>query len=311
MVSLSARRFIRALVGSVAAISALLFIAGCGRIAGGSVNSYPLLWHIGGVDPRFNVSTDQVKQAVERAASLWEKAAGKQLFKYDDSQGISVQLVFDQRQDQLNADRAASQELDAAKKRLDQPKREEQAEMKRYVRARNQLYKRENRFQTKLENYNRQIGYWNSRGGVPEQTIQELDSAKADLAADKASIEESQQQVDDMRVETNRMVDSYNELAANYRASVQQYNVQFRSNGAQTIGEYVRTGDDVRVTVYAFEDTNHLAVVLAHELGHALGLEHVPGTGSIMSAVEKGTTYPNTLRLSDRDLHALHTLLGK
>lgn len=58
----------------------------------------PIRWRIGKIDPRFNLTKDQVKQAVLAAARLWEAEAGKKLFAYDGQKGFPINFVYDYRQ---------------------------------------------------------------------------------------------------------------------------------------------------------------------------------------------------------------------
>jgi hypothetical protein len=60
---------------------------------------------------------------------------------------------------------------------------------------------------------------------------------------------------------------------------------------------YVSDDKGERIVVYAFDDQEHLRRIFAHELGHALGLEHVGGEDSVMYPINKG----NDLRLSAED----------
>ena len=76
------------------------------------------------------------------------------------------------------------------------------------------------------------------------------------------------------------------------------------------LGQCVRNGSKVeRISIFAFSDENHLAIILAHELGHALGIEHVDGDGALMSAVEEGSKASTQLKLTERDVAALRKAL--
>ena len=40
----------------------------------------PMGYHIGSIDPRFKISSDEVRKAVSVAESMWETKTGKNLF---------------------------------------------------------------------------------------------------------------------------------------------------------------------------------------------------------------------------------------
>jgi hypothetical protein len=62
-------------------------------------------------------------------------------------------------------------------------------------------------------------------------------------------------------------------------------------------GRYISDEKGQRIIIYSFEDRENLHRIVAHELGHALELEHVNTEDSIMYSINKG----EDLRLSAED----------
>ena len=96
--------------------------------AGSSVPcAVPLVWSIDHVDPRFGLSEAEAVSATEAAASLWEDASGRRLFRRGD-QPMRVGFHFDdwqalvQLQRQMEAEleerRAALEALDRSYRRV-------------------------------------------------------------------------------------------------------------------------------------------------------------------------------------------------
>lgn len=68
-------------------------------------------------------------------------------------------------------------------------------------------------------------------------------------------------------------------MVENYNENVGEFNDRY----AQEAREFTQ-GDfsDGRINIYTYTDEQELTTVLIHELGHAMSLEHVDGSSSMM-----------------------------
>ncbi|MDZ7681079.1 MAG: matrixin family metalloprotease [Fodinibius sp.] len=85
---------------------------------------------------------------------------------------------------------------------------------------------------------------------------------------------------------------------------VTEYNRRFSVAKKFNQGRYIRQGNDERINIFQFANDAQLKTVLAHEAGHAMGLEHVGNPRSLMHAIMQQQDIYN-LSLSDEDLAAI------
>lgn len=279
----------------------------------------PLKWRIAEVDPRFGVSSADVAAAVEQGVALWEAAAGRKLFERDDVRGFPIKLIYDERQKEMLETVRRNQAVQTEEDRMSAQRGLTEAAASRFESASQQLKSRAQSYEMRLNAYNQRVQQINAAGGVQPEQAPALEQERNALDAERAAIEQAEQEVERLRVEANRMTDEFNRQVRlhNQEVARQRQNAQpakLVRLGECTIVETRRGANKTTkvqgISVFAFQDNDHLAFILAHELGHALGLGHVEGDGSMMSEVEDGRITANHLKLTDKDKAELQRALA-
>lgn len=238
----------------------------------------PLEYRIGEVDPSFNLSFEEAKNKVLSAEEQWEESVNRDLFKYSDSAEFTVNFIFDERQAQSYAEERERRFLDgqlAENEELFEAVTLAQTEYEKLNRA---YRERLGNYETRLQAYNQTVQQYNDRGGAPEKEYAKLEEERIALEQEAnqlettaAELNELANRINQLNREGNRLVDAYND-------KVQDYNRIFGTEREFTQGDY--QGDSINI--YEFSSDNELQTVLLHEFGHALGIEHVEASSSVM-----------------------------
>lgn len=238
----------------------------------------PVLYDIGEVDPRFQISKEEIRAALSDAESLWEDATGKNLFTYSPGSHFLVNFVYDDRQDTTTKEDKARETLDS-KQELSEHVR---AEYERLVAAHEELkeayVKDVASYESELNAYNAEVARMNAKGGASSQEFAELEKEKKELTEEQTALNTKARKMNELVTSINELGKQGNLAVQEYNKEVSWYNSLFGHDREFTQGDY--QGD--RINIYQFDSANELRNVLAHELGHALSLEHVADPKAIM-----------------------------
>ena len=113
-----------------------------------------------------------------------------------------------------------------------------------------------------------------------------MDQKKASLDVQRNNLQNMINELNSLQAQINQNISTHNSRVDNVNAVVNSYNAN--SLGEFEKGLYSSFGT---IDIYEYEDLNSLKRVLAHELGHALGMDHVAAKKSIMHYIDDSTGF--------------------
>jgi len=254
--------------------------------------SKPIVYYIGEFDAGFGESRSQFVEALSRATAIWDNAVGKELFRYADglsastsSDDLPVNLIYDSRQENTQALNNINSTISSSKSSFDSLKAEYDSLQSSVKSQRLAIESRLNIYNQEKNSYDTEVSYWNSHGGASKQKVQNLNDQRASLNAKASSINNDNSKLNETIKELNGKADELNTLGSFINQNVGNYNAVSAKNGPEfQEGEYLSDESGQKIDIYQYKDETKLVRVLAHEFGHALGLDHVADTKAIMYA---------------------------
>lgn len=266
----------------------------------------PIPYTLGTFDKKFNISEKYFLSALALAEAIWEKQYGKELFVYvpadSDAGVLKINLIYDYRQQATEKLKDLGIVVKDNRDSYDSLKVKFTALKSKYDQEKIDFSTQIEAFNTRKQAYEDKVNYWNTKGGAPKEEYDKLEMERVSLDAEIKRLQDLQNNINKDADEINALVVVLNRLVSSLNLSVEKYNTTTSSVGESfEEGVYTSDGLNRQIDIYEFSNKDKLVRVLAHELGHALGLDHVDDSKAIMYKYNQS----NSLVLSKADIEAL------
>lgn len=261
-------------------------------------SEHPLRYRIADLDPRLNITQQQMIELSQQAAAIWAKDTGQQYFVYDPEAEFAIHLVFDQRQvrsmkrsENLNQLEQEQQHWLAQNQQLQRLKQS-------VADSRTQLELQTIEYQNNQQKYQQALQNLKASTQNPKQVarLQQQQHTLQQQASDlQTKVAEHNQLVQQFNAQTEQSKQLYQQLTESVAAFNQTFKPQVLHKG-QFHGQ--------QIFIYEFSSMDDLRLTLAHEFGHALGLKHTQDPKSLMYPRIKEQNAKD-FQLTDTDLELL------
>lgn len=237
----------------------------------------PKTFEVERLDKGFNYSHIEIEKQSKIVAETWNKAAGHEVLKYEKGGQIKVRFIYDERQRETIRKNIIAEKIRNQEKKLKADKTEITNLKNKYQTDLKTINLEEVNLKNDYAKFNEQIETVNNRGGATEQEAENFNLLRQSLDSREQVLNTKIVNLNSLKDTINNLVNLHNNKVESVNQVVKTYN-SFSGTDFEK-GIYKSNGT---IEIYEFEDNNSLKRVLAHELGHALGLEHTNVTNSVM-----------------------------
>jgi matrixin len=260
----------------------------------------PLAYRVDRFDDRFGVSREELRDALRQAEEVWERPMGRKLFVETDSARLVVNLIYDERQQRTQAGTRLQTDMQGTRASHEAVGRSYEEWRAMYERRLRDFKDGQAEYQSRAEALNAQIREWNARGNTPADMRYTFESERVRLVDLRSRLESARTALQELASTVTGLAQKGNAIASQHNASVATFNALYGAPRQFHKGEF----DGRQIAVFEFHDNRDLVLLLAHEMGHALGLKHVEDPAGIMHAVAGGQPL-GALTPTEADLAAL------
>ncbi|MDZ7870526.1 MAG: matrixin family metalloprotease [Rheinheimera sp.] len=232
----------------------------------------PIGWRLDNIDPAFGLSAEQALPLITDAAAQWNQALGTEVLRYDAQQGFPIRFIFDARQQQQLEQLMLQRNLHRYDDRIADQQQDFERQLAEFQQNKSAFEQKDQVLAADISLFNEKAQQADPGAAAMLGREQaELLSRQKEHALEAEQLDALSERLQDRQKQLNNTIADRNALIPAQQAS-----------GLAEVGLLEQRGASRAMTIFAYKDAHHLTLTLLHEFGHALGLDHLPDSTSIM-----------------------------
>lgn len=270
--------------------------------------SKPVTYHIGRLDKEFNLSKEEFLLIIKETELLWEQASGRNLFEYSTNGTMAINLIYDERQEGTNLLNTIEGQYNTTKAEYEST----QEKYDQFVENHNILMQQKesliSEYSKRYNAYEKEVNKWNNKKVIPPEIYEKVNKEKNYLNELSRTIINIKAQINSLVDVLNLTGNKLNSLGEKVNTEVNTYNqINHTFDDRFEQGVYISSLRFKEINIYQFDNRDRLVRVLAHELGHALGIGHLDDPEDIMHPVNVG----KSKKVTANDLNELERICSQ
>jgi hypothetical protein len=231
-----------------------------------------ITWRLDQIDPAFGLTAEQALPIITAAAEQWNQVLGQEVLRYDPQQGFPIRFVFDARQQQQLEQLMLERNLHRYDDRIAEQQQDFERQLAEFQQNKTTFEQTDQQLAADIQAFNAKAQQADpSAAALLGREQAELLSRQKEHALAAEQIDALQQKLEDRQQQLNNLIADRNALLPAQQAT-----------GLAEVGLLEQQGANRTMTIFAYKDAHHLTLTVLHEFGHALGLDHLTDSHSIM-----------------------------
>lgn len=258
----------------------------------------PITVTIGTIDPEFQIERTTLEAALRNATNEWNTATGREWFIVSPEGGISINLLFDGRQADLDELKEAERNLDEEIDRVTHAQEEHDRESREVQSTVTQFNQERDRYENAVATFNADVSRVQAAGSIDKDLANSFHQREKELSILRRNVEAAADTIKKLVDELNQRALSTQQDGERLAQKIAQLKERFPPRLIRE-AEHRKGAFVNEINVYTFSSVRDLHYALLHELGHTLGLEHSAERAAIMSPIRETGSTQYTLTPSD------------